>query len=56
MSEWKRSAVIIAVAQSTFSLERKYTVKPQGENGIEEGSLGLSDKNDNIQEPPGGGS
>ena len=38
------------------SLEREYTVKLQGGDGIEEGSPDPSDEDTNTQEPPGGGS
>ena len=38
------------------SLERKYAVKLQGGDGIKEGSSGLSDKDNDAQEPPKGGS
>ena len=59
MPKWKKSTAIIAVAQSTLSisesLERKYAVKLQWGDGIEEGSPGPSDKNDDAQEPPKGG-
>ena len=35
---------------------REYTVKPQGGDGIKEGSPDSLDEDDNAQEPPGGGS
>ena len=38
------------------SLQREYAVKPQGGDGIKEGSLDPYNENDNAQEPPGGGS
>ena len=61
MPKW-RSAIIIAVAWSTLSViacwwepQEKYAVKPQGGDSVKEGSLGPSDKDNEAQEPPGGG-
>ena len=38
------------------SLQGEYAVKLQGGDGVKEGSLDPSDKTNNTQEPPGGGS
>ena len=34
------------------SLQEEYAIKPQGGDGVKEGSLDPSDENDNAQEPP----